>query len=97
MFVYANYVVQYEDKNKLQEDLDDLKVEVIRLRTVCEEDRHNLLEQLLYMPGGTVSFDRHLIDADTALYSLLIDGNLQTVILSITLRLPFFEFSLDQL
>ncbi|EER16991.1 hypothetical protein Pmar_PMAR016521, partial [Perkinsus marinus ATCC 50983] len=39
--------------------------------------RTYILSQLLYLPGGTTSFDRHLLDANDALTSLLLGGNLQ--------------------
>ncbi|KAF4753036.1 hypothetical protein FOZ62_011082, partial [Perkinsus olseni] len=56
----------------LVEDAENVTVDEVNtiLRTY-------VLKQLLYMPGGTVSFDKHLINAHTALHSLLIEGDLQ--------------------
>ncbi|KAF4714116.1 hypothetical protein FOZ62_022488, partial [Perkinsus olseni] len=48
--------------------------------------RRYILEQLLYMPGGTVSFDRHLVHANNALHSLLIEGELQFFATPLVLR-----------
>ncbi|EEQ97177.1 hypothetical protein Pmar_PMAR000344, partial [Perkinsus marinus ATCC 50983] len=48
--------------------------------------RRYVMEQLLYMPGGTTSFDRHLVHANNALQSLLIDGELQFFATPLILR-----------
>lgn len=48
--------------------------------------RRYILEQLLYLPGGTLSFDKHLVNAHSALYSLLIDGELRFYATPLVLR-----------
>ncbi|KAF4650251.1 hypothetical protein FOL47_001334, partial [Perkinsus chesapeaki] len=48
--------------------------------------RRYILSQLLYLPGGTTSFDKHLIDARDALRSLLLGGELQFYTTPLVLR-----------
>ncbi|KAF4713458.1 hypothetical protein FOZ62_017046, partial [Perkinsus olseni] len=57
--------------------------------------RRYILEQLLYMPGGTVSFDRHLIHANNALHSLLIDGELQFFATPLVLRYQLVRVAVE--
>lgn len=57
--------------------------------------RRYILEQLVYMPGGTVSFDRHLVHANNALYSLLIEGDLQFFATPLVLRYELVSQAVD--